>query len=211
MNNIRPKIQDKNKFAVTAEPTTCSAGKLIRAKDFPACRLRNPKDLYLVQKFRLSPKQIAKVYEALIEKGWLSEFEYNHRRIATDTSKDLISGPSVKPDGTTVTGGRGPEIRGIGQMHDRFHAPPELLPESPPKLDSFGPERASFDRKPRRVLFQRPEKRPFQRPEICPKGRYTTDPCSPEACLNCGVIFSKLRQTAKRQEVSIWEPDSRYR
>jgi hypothetical protein len=208
MNDMAPKIPHENMSAVAAEPTTNSTGKLIRAKDFLACFRQDPDDLNLMQKFSLSPKQLSKVYQALIEKGLLTEFEYHYLRgIPPVVSEVRIGGPNL---GETAIKGRTCEIRGMELPRDETCEPRKYPKESIFEIESLSRQRIS-EPKSRNRVFERSGHGLLQRPVFCPKCRHASDPSSPDTCISCGVIFSKFRQTAKRQEVSVWEPDSRYR
>jgi len=205
---MSPKIPHENISAVAAEPTTNSTGKLIRAKDFLACFRQNPDDLYLMQKFCLSPKQLSKVYQALIEKGLITEFEYHYLRgIPPVVSESRTAGPNLGE--TTIKSGCS-HTRGIEPKRGESHESRKYILESVSKIESLSRSPIS-EPKPRNRMFERSGKGQFHRPHVCPKCRHTTDPCSPDVCMSCGVIFAKFRQTAKRQEVSVWEPDSRYK
>jgi len=164
MYSIMPEIHDKNKLSIQAAPTTCSAGKLIRAKEFLACFRQDPDDLHLMRKFSLSPKQLRRVCEALIEKGLITEFEYNHRGIASDGSESLISGPNPKTDDETDREGRSSEIRGMEPLRGQIHESRELISNSAVKIDSLSRGQTSCHQKHRTILFDRPGKRPLERP-----------------------------------------------
>ncbi|MGO9119481.1 MAG: hypothetical protein ACLQPD_17965 [Desulfomonilaceae bacterium] len=206
-----PEIHDKNKLSIQAAPTTCSAGKLIRAKEFLACFRQTPNDLHLMGKFCLSSKQFKKVYEALIEKGLLTEFEYNHREMSTDKSESLATRPNPQLDRATVREGRISEIRHMQRPSEEIHKSLELCSNSSAKIDPLSRVQASSRHKQRTMRLERSNKSAFERPAFRPKCSHVTNPWSPDPCISCGVVFSKLRQTAKGQEVSIWEPDSRHR
>lgn len=208
MANMPPKILDETKLAVTAAPVTCSTGKLIRAKDFLACFRQKPDDLYLMQKFSLSPKQLAKAYHALIEKGLLTEFEYHYLRgLPPVVSEGRISGP--KP-GELAAQNRTCETRGIEPQGYEIGEPRNYSQKPVSGIESLSFQRTS-EPKSRNRMLERSGKELLHRPDVCPKCRRATDPRSPHTCMNCGVIFSKFRRTAKRQEVSVWEQDFRYR
>lgn len=55
--------------------------RIINAKEFLALFRARPDDFYLSEKYGISLNQLRRVYDALIAKGWLSEFEYNQREI----------------------------------------------------------------------------------------------------------------------------------
>jgi hypothetical protein len=128
MNNIAPKIPHENISAVAAEPTTNPTGKLIRAKEFLACFRQKPDDLYLMQKFCISPKQLSKVYQALIEKGLITELEYHYLRgIPPVASGDRIGGPNL---GEAATKRGDPETPRMERPRDEIHEPLMYLPGS---------------------------------------------------------------------------------
>jgi hypothetical protein len=184
-----PEIQDKNKLSVEAAPTTRSAGKLIRAKDFLDCFRQSPDDLHLMRKFSLSPRQLEKVYAALIDKGLLAEFEYNHRGIAAGASEGSIGEPDPQPGSELVRPGPASEIRGSEPPRGQTH----------------------LSGNPGTVASGRPTKRFLKTPDFCPICHRVTNSCSPDTCISCGVVLSKLLPSGKKQQVSIWEPDYRYK
>ncbi len=122
------KIRVKNDLASSAALGVSSTGKLIRAKDFLDCFRQKPNDLYLMQKFSLSPKKLAKAYQALIERGWLTELEYHYLRGI----------PPIVSEGRTVRANhveegakrRNSEIRGVGPQCEKIRQPLMNLQES---------------------------------------------------------------------------------
>ncbi len=208
MANIAHKTRDENKSAVTAAPTTCSTGQLIRAKDFLTCFRQKPDDLYLMQKFSLSPKQLAKVYQALIEKGLLTEFEYHYLRGIPPL---VLEGRNCGPNrGEPTTKNRTCETRGTEPPADKRPKLRNYFQKPVSRIESLPDPRMSGP-KSRNKVMERSGKELLHRPDVCPRCCKATDPCSPDTCMSCGVIFSKFRRTAKRQEVSCWQSDFRYR
>jgi hypothetical protein len=55
--------------------------RLINAKQFLAAFRAASDDYHLMSEFSLSPKQLKKIYKALVEKGLLSEYEYYYRQV----------------------------------------------------------------------------------------------------------------------------------
>ncbi len=206
-----PEIHDKNKLYIQAAPTTCSAGKLIRAKEFLAYFRQTPNDLHLIEKFCPSSKQLKEVYDALIEKGLITEFEYNHSEMATNSSESLSTRLNPQSNKATVREGRGSEIRHMQRPSEQIHKSLELCSNSSAKIDPVSRVQASSSRKQRIIRFERSNKSAFERPAFCPKCSHVTNPCSPDSCISCGVVFSRLRPTGKGQQVSIWDPDYRYK
>jgi hypothetical protein len=122
------KIHVKDDMASAAALGVSSAGKLIRAKDFLDCFRQKPNDLYLMHKFSLSRKQLAKAYQALIEKGWLTELEYHYLRgIPPVVSEGRIGAPSL---GEVATKNRNSETRGMERQCDEIREPLVNLRES---------------------------------------------------------------------------------
>ena len=121
------KIHVKNDPNSAAAIGVSSAGKVIRAKDFLDCFRQKPDDLYLMQKFSLSPKQLAKVYQALIERGWPTELEYHYLRgIPPVISEWRIGAPNLVE---AATNSRNSEIREMGPLRDEIREPLMCLRE----------------------------------------------------------------------------------
>ena len=60
-------------------PADASAQMTVQAKDFLASFRNRPDDIHLMDRFRLTAKDLRKVYERLIQAGLLSEYEYHCR------------------------------------------------------------------------------------------------------------------------------------
>lgn len=175
----------------------------IDATQFLLSFRENSDDFHLMKHYALKPKQLRRVYETLIGKGLLSEYEYhcrqvkaseleepteNHRSDSTlvclledvsdDTrrlysSKKGASGPVSSPD-TRRHSGRVQETRSA-------HA---VSLDSRAKCDSSGADNGA-----------------------CPKCAKPKISFSSETCAYCGVVFSKVAGTPYPPGVAIWDMD----
>ena len=60
-------------------PADASAQITVQAKEFLASFRNRPDDFHLMDRFRLTAKDLRKIYERLIQAGLLSEYEYHCR------------------------------------------------------------------------------------------------------------------------------------
>ncbi len=58
---------------------THGSAKTVKAKEFVSLFRKKPDDVYLMEWYSITVKQLAKIYSALIEKGLMSEYEYHQR------------------------------------------------------------------------------------------------------------------------------------
>ncbi len=67
--------------------------KSIDAKQFLLSFRQNPDDVHLMKEHSLKPAQLKLIYELLIQKGLLSEYEYRHRAIKVPELEEPTENP----------------------------------------------------------------------------------------------------------------------
>lgn len=155
----------------------------------------NPDDVHMMSEYSLSPEELDEVYSVLMIGGFLSEYEYNCR-----TSKASIDKPenAVAADDSTavdLTDGRSVGIeRDIRRFLDSCEWASDSVSQVHKGLGHS--QNVGTNGSGNRVA------------ELecgsCPKCRTPKSSKSPEACLHCGVVFSKYEQHLRKMRVAIW-------
>ncbi len=169
--------------------------KTINAKEFLAAFRERPDDFYLMDKFTITPKHLKRIYTALMEKGMLSEYEYNQRegkalelevqerpQLSASAAANLIEEPSE-----TLT---------------------ERILSSGYSLDSGFTKALSeaVEDKKRRVRRDaQPKNATKDAKDLCPNCHKPKDPSSPRECVYCGVVFKKVESQKRSQ--GVWTDD----
>ena len=179
-----------------------------RIKDFIASFRNKPDDYFLMEKYSLSAKDLQRIYEAVIENGLLSEYEYHTREkkapeveqgseFETDTSTEVTL---IRMDLNT---NRFSQVR----LRDRPSTPRN--PEKPRGLNR--PEQTPSATPAGSVMRASGDDEKSCFPGLCPNCHGATDPSSPDSCLYCGIVFSKVLKGEKSKGMSIWDLDYRDR
>lgn len=171
----------------------------IDAKKFLASFRSIPDDFHLMQEFQLRPKQLKKVYHALISRGLLSEYEFNWRTAkapeldeATENMRDSSTNVSLVESFSEETlrlfrsGGTGQALEqtpGSKAIAGRSSQPSGNVQPNPPL--------------------------PQGHSESCPECGKLKVAHSPGVCVYCGIVFSKLGRSGKYAGVAIWDLDAR--
>jgi hypothetical protein len=168
----------------TANPPvkTEAKGIHINAREFLEAFRELSDDYYLMTKFSLKPKHLRKIYDQLMERGLLTEYEYNHREkksLEVEEKTGLRATPSPvvsTPDRTTEASG----------TFTTFPSEPDSLPQSVPRV-STGPS----------TVVE------LKTIELCPQCNSEKHPDYPDSCPYCGVVFAKIKQSEKSEKVAI--------
>jgi hypothetical protein len=155
----------------------------------------NPDDVYLMSEYSLSPQELDEVYQFLMVGGFLSEYEYNCR-----TSKASIEKPenAIASDDSTaidLTDGRSVGIeRDIRRFLDSCEWACDSVTQSRkgPGHTQNGGTNGGGNRVEELECGS------------CPKCRTPKSSKSPEACLHCGVVFTKYEQHLRKTRIAIW-------
>ncbi len=184
------------KTATTSPPKAINScpQKTINAKEFLASFREKPDDFYLLEKIGIKPSHLKRIYSALIEKGLLSEYEYNRRARKLPKIEDHKR-PQL------------PASMAISIIEE----PSEALTEHVLNLGySLDPDLAKAlsdaieSKKPRK---SKPIKADQEAPKLCPKCHKPKHPSSPDDCIYCGVVFGKIEVKNEKGKVSIWPHD----
>ena len=185
-------------------PADASAQMTVQAKDFLASFRNRPDDFHLMDRFRLTAKDLRKIYERLIQAGLLSEYEYHCRdRKAPELEEPFTN---LSEASTEVTLIKNVFDGGGGVYRAEEEAPPRA---SHP--DEIRADKSSSTRPPNRISGHAVTSggRMMEETtlEICPNCGCPAEASSPDACVCCGIIFSKLKRVPKSKRIPIWQFD----
>ncbi|MFH0823130.1 MAG: hypothetical protein V2B18_10305 [Pseudomonadota bacterium] len=213
-HHIHPSVVDQLREAVNRRSASSTAPiqgpeaelpkkKIIKVKEFLADFRERSDDLFLMEKYALKPKQLKNIYRSLIQKGRLSEYEYHTRdRKASEldepsvssgnsTQVNLIEDLSVATRNLYVPSSSRDRALGHGLKEQRHGT--ERRPGSPGKAADGSGGRTNG-----------PEVRGS---DYCPKCARPKEASSPEWCVYCGVVYSKVAKMRRDQGVIIWNGD----
>jgi hypothetical protein len=178
-----------------------SAGKSLSAKEFLASFRKRPDDMHLMERYGLKAKDLKRIYEKLIQAGLLSEYEYHSRDGKAPELEDPANTVSeVSTEVTFLTNDFGAQcaIRERGR---------DITPRKTYPNDSFANGTSSMSSQILKPKSTAPVLNEESAARLCPRCRRPRHPSSSEACIYCGVIFSKAKRDAKYEGVTIWETD----
>jgi hypothetical protein len=176
----------------------------VPAKEFLAYFRNRPDDFHLMDRFRLTPKELRRIYEQLIKAGLLSEYEYNCRERKAPELEEPVT--NVSETSTEVTLLKSVFDDGWGA--DRID--PEILPED------LRSRRVLADKSPSTKRGNRRSSPPSDSTgdvneettlAVCPNCGCPSDASSPHACLCCGIVFSKIKGIPTKRRTPIWQFD----
>ena len=169
--------------------------RIVKAKYFVAAFRKRPDDFYLMEVFELKPKHLKKLYQALMERGWLSEYEYLAREAkypGLDELPELTAAFSTTVtiiEDSTVT--EKPHLYGAQtgvEVNSRALAADTSTQE---RVQTYE-EHASQD-----SLV----------PGACPVCGCRVHQSSPDECLACGIVFSKMNNHPRFRSLSMKRGD----
>ena len=185
-------------------PAVAPAQITVSAKEFLTSFRNRPDDLHLMDRFRLTAKDLRQIYETLIQAGLLSEYEYHCR----DKKAPVLEGPcaNVSEASTEVTlirsvfdGGRGVDRMKQGtQSRDIY------------RNESLAAKSSSIKRRNRQPVPPASSMGDVDEETtlaVCPNCGCPAEASSPDACVCCGIIFSKLKRVPKSKRTPIWQFD----
>ncbi len=200
-NKMVPK-ESQNRQEIRSE---ISKKKSVSARQFLMTFRERPDDIYLMNKYSLNPKQLKKVYKALIEKGWLEEYEYHTRDRKTPELEEPTVNFGDTSTNVTVEGSFTDETLKLYRSQSRLNSeeldgqgkalgmlPPNYRPEQESSCSSSTNGRVNLT----------------QNDDICPNCGREKHPSSPDSCVLCGIVFSKYVAIRKQTGVPIWDLDS---
>jgi hypothetical protein len=185
-------------------PAVAPAQITVSAKEFLASFRDRPDDLHLMDRFRLTAKDLRQIYETLIQAGLLSEYEYHCR----DKKAPVLEEPctNISEASTEVTlirsvfdGGRG-VYRAEAQAPLRSSYPNETRVK---KLAS-----GCFSKQlSRHAVATSSDMSEETTLALCPNCGCPSDASSPNACICCGIVFSKVKRGHPNKRTPIWQFD----
>jgi len=165
----------------TSEPSKSRVNAKSFLDDFRKC----PDDFYLMEKYCVSAEKLRKVYDTLIEKGLLDEYEYNCR----DKKAPQLAGVETVPaeDLTAVS-----LVEDLsGSLKDYFAIPASSLSKNRARASG---RRGSLTTDPS----------PGAPRLVCPNCGEPVGPDAETSCIHCGVVFTKAEQRFQRDKIAIW-------
>ncbi|MGO9570283.1 MAG: hypothetical protein ACLP5H_22360 [Desulfomonilaceae bacterium] len=184
--------------------TDATAQKTVLAKEFLASFRNRPDDFQLMGKFRLTAKDLKKIYETLIQTGLLSEYEYHCRdRKAPELEQPPINSCEASTEVTLISNAFDGAL-GV------YRAEEGALPKgSDPDVTRAG--KSSSTRRPKEPSMPSVNSgnnmREETTPEVCPNCGCPSQAFSPDACVSCGIVFSKVKRVPKNKRISLWQFD----
>ncbi|MEW6348009.1 MAG: hypothetical protein AB1646_03035 [Thermodesulfobacteriota bacterium] len=169
-------------------------GKRVQANQFVADFRKFPDDFFLMKKYSLNPRQLQKVYDSLLDKNLISEFEF-HCRVGQAPELEEPGTSRVPPAASTVVS---LIEKNVDEITDRFtREDDDGLPQSFYK-DHSG---ITLGRATRKDKTSEPGPRPLIQlstvvevlTEACPKCGKPKDCKSPQSCPHCGVVYAKYK------------------
>jgi len=150
-------------------------------QDFRKC----PDDLFLMKKYSISVEQLQKVYQILIEKGLLDEYEYHCR---DRKAPELTGVETVPPEDLTAVS----LVEDLsGSLRDYFAIPASSLTKS----------RARASRK---HASSSSDPSPGKPRQVCPNCGKLLGPDAGTSCIHCGVVFTKAEERCRQDKIAIW-------
>lgn len=173
------------------------SGKIsISAKDFIKSFRENSDDFALMERYALSPDLLKSVYEQLLSKGVLSEYEFYHRERKCAELREMELPEMEDSTAIDLTQGLYGALKDYHKIED---VPSRNLAAKRATWVEDGPF---------------PSADPHARARG-PRSRHATGPCPKcgrarsieheDSCPFCGVVFEKLKADKKRGGPSVWD------
>jgi hypothetical protein len=181
-----------------------ASGHSVSAKEFLASFRSKPNDLHLMKRYNLTVKELQVIYDTLMLAGVLSEYEYHTRDVkAPELDEPTGLGGEASTEVTLLRNELEPRcvipLRG-GDIEPRKSFPKDSVPNK--AISARGQTvRAQNQSQP----GSDPEDALI--PKHCPKCGLQSHPSSPDACIYCGVVFTKAKPDPRYEGVAIWDHD----
>ena len=172
-----------NRGSPTANPLVRTEAKRIHinAREFLEAFRDRSDDYRLMRKFSLKPKHLMKIYDQLMERGLLTEYEYDHReKKSPDVEEKTASRATPSPVVSTPDSPSEPV-----STFTTFQSESHSQPSSAPHLSTNAPTVVEL-----------------RTTELCPKCDRAKHPDYPDSCPYCGVVFAKIKQTEKSEKMA---------
>jgi hypothetical protein len=190
--------------------------KPLKAKEFVADFRDRPDDAFLMQKYGLSPSELRTVYRKLIEKRWISEYEFYMREGIVPEVGEPIENLSMFSNAavllhTTTTAVPTTVVQsresGLPEDFYRDHSGIKIGPgmkavDLAPDDESEPTLRAIRNLRDDMTVVQ------LMTTELCPNCSRPKGDTSEESCQFCGIVYAKLQKPSQKGPV-IWEEKNR--
>jgi hypothetical protein len=168
-------------FHAPIEPSKSRVNAKAFLEDFRKCA----DDIFLMEKYSVTAEQLKKVYDTLIERGLLDEYEYHCRDKKAPQLGEVETLPAE--DLTAVS-----LVEDLsGSLKDYFAI----------SASSLTKNRARAARKhgslPPDPYFGSPRL-------VCPNCGKLVGPDAGASCIHCGVVFAKAEQRFRQDKIAIW-------
>jgi hypothetical protein len=176
----------------------------VPAKEFLASFRSRPDDFHLMDRFGLTRKDLRRIYERLIQAGLLSEYEYYCRDKKAPEPEEPHTNASE--DSTEVTLLRSVLDGGGGVDRVEAKAPPSGLSAREARAEE-APATTRSKRPLGRALTSGAGMIEETTLAICPNCGCPSDESSPDACVCCGIVFSKIKRIPANKRTPLWQFD----
>lgn len=156
-----------------------SAVKTVSAGEFLACLKDTSDDYVLMREYGLNPEQLKEIYDTLIEKGLLSEYEY----YARDTKAPELEQPAP-PDAEDSTA--------VDLLQDLAGTPRDYVMTA--RSGSVVTSVASLSAQPSSTNVADCS---IPGTSSCPNCSEPVGSVSEDTCAHCGIVFSKFEQVRR--------------
>jgi hypothetical protein len=184
--------------AVPSEQITVSA------KDFLASFRNRPDDFHLMDRFRLTAKDLRETYETLIQAGLLSEYEYHCRDRKAPELEEPFTNVSEASTEVTLIRSVFDDGRGVDRMKQGTQSRDIYRNESLASKSSSIKRRNRQPVPPASSMGGVNEETTLA---VCPNCGCPSDASSPNACICCGIVFSEVKRGHPNKRTPIWQFD----
>jgi hypothetical protein len=184
---------------VHVEDSTIVSPKItIKADEFLVLFRERSDDFVLMRKYKLTMDQLKKIYDTLIAKGLLSEYEYNCRDIKAPELDDFAVPETEETTAVNLVQEFSDDLKQYIRNSLRSHSGNN---DDHHYADGNGAKQS--DRK--RVSTRKPDTARVEHVSLCPACGKPSDASSPDCCRHCGLVFCKAKRLSRHKRVAIWE------
>ena len=186
--------------------------KPLKAKEFVKDFRDRPDDVFLMEKYCLTAPELRTVYKKLIEKRWISEYEFYMREgIVPEVGEpvehlSMFSDASVFLQTTTTTTPTAVQSRDSGLPEDFYRDHTGIKIGTGTKAVDLVPddEESPTLRAIRGLRDENLTVVQLMTTELCPNCSRPKGNPSEESCSFCGIVYAKMKKTGQKGPV-IWE------
>jgi len=168
----------------------------VSAKSFIASFHETADDFALMGRYSLNPRQLQQIYELLLGKGLLSEYEFHNRECKSPELKQMELPEIDETTAVDLTQELSGSLKGYHKIGDNL---PSIASVKRVSWVEDGPLQAAgtdaAGRRPRLGSASAP----------CPQCGRPRVKESPETCQYCGVVFAKVKADKKGCGPAVWD------